>query len=203
MELQPPEGLSSREKILWAAASMLGEESPTIPSVRAVAARAGVSAGSVQHHFPSQRVLLSEALGRVYNALLPDDSVHDTSLPPRDRLVNSLQRLLTPPQAGIGPREEWLRVIDRYARNPPTDALSEEYLAIERSLRQRIEYSLTVLEDEGALAPGDNQRRARFLYTVISGISIAQALPAEASLAQTEISVLRSAAEYVLSEHRA
>ena len=203
MELQPPAGLSSREKILWAAASMLGEDSPTIPSVRAVAARAGVSAGSVQHHFPSQRALLSEALGRVYNALLPDDSVHDTSLPPRDRLVNSLQRLLTPPQAGIGPREEWLRVIDRYARSPATDALSEEYLAIERSLRQRIEYSLTVLQDEGALAPGDNQRRARFLYTVISGISIAQALPAEASLGQTEITVLRTAAEYVLSEHRA
>lgn len=203
MELQPPAGLSSREKILWAAASMLGEDSPTIPSVRAVAARAGVSAGSVQYHFPSQRVLLSEALARVYDALLPDDSVHDTSLPPRDRLVNSLQRLLTPPQAGIGPREEWLRVIDRYVRNPPTDALSEEYLAIERSLRQRIEYSLTVLQDEGALAPGDNQRRARFLYTVISGLSIAKALPADASLGQTEIAVLRTAAEYVLSEHRA
>lgn len=203
MELHPPAGLSSREKILWAAATMLGEDPPTTPSVRAIAARAGVSAGSVQHHFPSQRMLMTEALSRFYDALLPDDSVHDTSIPPRDRLVNSLQRLLTPAQAGTDPREEWLRVIDRYTRNPPTDTLREEYLSIERSLRQRIEYCLTVLQDEGALAPGDNQRRARFLYTVISGISIAQALPAEASLGKTEIEVLRNAAEYVLDEHRA
>lgn len=203
MEPHPPPGLSSREKILWAAATMLGEDPPTTPSVRAVAARAGVSAGSVQHHFPTQRALMDEVLVRVYDTLLPDDSVHDASLPPRDRLVASLQRLLAPAEAGSDPREGWAQTVERYVRNPPTDALHEEYLAIERSLRRRIEYCLTVLQDEGALAPGDNQRRARFLYTVVSGLSIAQALPAGASLGQTEIEVLRTAAEYVLNERPA
>ena len=200
MEHQPPDGLSSREKILWAAATMLGEEPPTTPSVRAVAARAGVSTGSVQHHFPTQRALMDEVLVRIHDTLLPEQSEHDTSLPARDRLVACLQRLLTPAEQGVHPREEWTQILHRYARTVPTNAAREEYLAIEQSLLRRIESCLTVLQGEGSLSPGDNSRRSRFLYTVISGLSIAQALPAETSLPQTEIEVLRTAADYVLNE---
>lgn len=200
MELRPPAGLSSREKILWAAATMLGEEPPAKPSVRAVAARAGVSTGSVQHHFPTQRELMDEVLVRVYDTLLPDGSVRDSSIPARDRLVACLQGLLAPAEADRHPRDMWAQVFDRYARTEPTDALREEYLAVERELCRRIEYCLTVLQEEGALAPGDASRRARFLYTVVSGLSIAQALPAEPELLGTEIDVLRAAADYVLHE---
>ncbi|MFL1381498.1 MULTISPECIES: TetR/AcrR family transcriptional regulator [unclassified Nocardiopsis] len=200
MELRPPEGLNSRDKILWAAATMLGEEPPATPSVRAVAARAGVSTGSVQHHFPTQRELMDEVLVRVYDTVLGDDSVRDRSIPARDRLVACLQRLLVPAEADRHPRDMWAQVFDRYIRTAPTDAAREEYVAIERELRRRIEYCLTVLQDEGALAPGDNERRARFLYTVVSGLSIAQALPAEPTLLQTEIDVLRTAADHVLNE---
>lgn len=203
MEPQPPAGLSSREKILWAAATMLGDDPAPTPSVRAVAARAGVSAGAVQHHFPTQRALMDEVLVRVYDTLLPDDSAHDSSIPARDRLVATLQRLLVPSEAGTHPRDEWSQVFDRYVKTPPTDALREEYLAIERALLRRIEYCLTVLQDEGSLTPGDNPRRARFLYTVVSGLSIAQALPADASLLPAEIDVLRTAADYVLDERAA
>ena len=200
MEEQPPAGLSSREKILWAAATMLGGESAATPSVRAVAARAGVSPGSVQHHFPTQRELMDEVLVLVYDTVLPDDSVHDSSLPARDRLVASLQRLLALTIDGLDPREAWGQAFDRYVRPAPTDAAREEYLASERELRRRIEYSLTVLQGEGALAPGDNSRRARFLYTVVSGLSIAQAFPSESSLLPSELEVLRMAADYVLNE---
>ncbi|MGP9501934.1 TetR family transcriptional regulator [Specibacter sp. AOP5-B1-6] len=70
MEARPPEGPSSRYKILWAAATMLGGDSATTPSVRAVAVRAGVSAGSVQHHFPTQRELMDEVLILVYDTVL-------------------------------------------------------------------------------------------------------------------------------------
>lgn len=198
MEARPPEGLSSRDKILWAAATMLGGESATPPSVRAVAARAGVSAGSVQHHFPTQRELMDEVLVLVYDTVLPDDSVHDSSIPARDRLVATLQRLLVLVE-GVDPRDAWDQAFDRYVKSS-TDAAREEYLASERELRRRIEYCLTVLQGEGALAPGDNSRRARFLNTVVSGLSVAQAFPAEASLLPTELEVLRTAADYVLNE---
>ena len=201
MEERPPAGLSSRDKILWAAATMLGGESATTPSVRAVAARAGVSTGSVQHHFPTQRELMDAVLVLVYDTMLPDDSVHDSSLPARDRLVATLQRLLALGVEGLDPRDAWGQAFDRYVRLAPTDAAREEYLASERELRRRIEYCLTVLQSEGALAPGDNSRRARFLYTVVNGLSIAQAFPAETSLLPTELDVLRMAADYVLNEH--
>ena len=200
MKPGPPAGLSSRDKILWAAASMLGEEPSTTPSVRAVAARAGVSTGSVQHHFPTHRELMDEVLVRAYDMVLPDDSLHDSSIPPRDRLVACLQRLLAPTAADSHPRDEWIQVFDRYVRPDLTDGVREEYLAIARELRRRIEYCLTVLQEEGSLAPGDNSHRARFLFTVVSGLSIAQALPAETSALQAEIEVLRASAEYVLNE---
>lgn len=200
MTARPPAGLSSRDKILWAAATMLGEEPATAPSVRAVAARAGVSTGSVQHHFPTQRELMDEVLVLVYDAVLPDDSVHDSSIPARDRLVASLQRLLALTVEGLDPRDAWGQAFDRYVRPAPTEAAREEYLASERELLRRIEYCLTVLQDEGSLAPGDNSRRARFLHTVVSGLSVAQAFPAETSLLQVELDVLRTAADYILNE---
>lgn len=200
MEEGPPAGLSSRDKILWAAATMLGGESTTTPSVRAVAARAGVSTGSVQHHFPTQRELMDEVLILVYDTMLPDDSLHDSSIPARERLVASLQRLLALEVKDLGSRGVWIQAFDRYVRSEPTEAAREEYLASEKELRRRIEYSLAVLQREGSLAPGDNARRARFLNTVVSGLSIAQVFPAENSLLATELEVLRTAADYVLNE---
>lgn len=200
MEPRQPAGLSSRDKILWAAATMLGEDSGSTPSVRAVAARAGVSAGSVQHHFPTQRELMDEVLVRLYDSVMPESSINDASIPARDRLVATLQRLLTPAEAGSDPREAWAQVFDRYVKVTPTAALGNEYSAVEREMRRRIEYCLTVLQEEGSLTPGDNARRARFLYTVVTGLSIAQALPSETSRLQTEIDVLRTAAEFVLNE---
>ncbi len=203
MEPRQPEGLGTRDKILWAAATMLGEESGKLPSVRAVAARAGVSAGSVQHHFRTQRELMDEVLILLYDSVLPDDRVNDSSIPVKDRLVGTLQRLLLLPEAEDDPYDAWTRVLARYGRAAPTDALWQEFVAIDAEMRRRIEYALTVFQEEGALAPGDNARRARFLYTVVSGLSIAQALPAAGPRAQTEVDVLRSAADYVLSEREA
>ena len=200
MELRAPEDLGTRDKILWAAATMLGEESGRLPSVRAVAARAGVSAGSVQHHFPTQRALMDEVLILLYDSVLPEDSINDSSIPASERLVGTLQRLLVLTEPDTDPREAWARVFSRYGTAAPTDPLWQEFVSIETELRRRIEYALAVLQEEGALVPGDNARRARFLYTVVSGLSIAQALPSDGSRAQAEVDILRSAADYVLSE---
>jgi AcrR family transcriptional regulator len=200
MTIRPPEGLGSRDKILWAAATMLGENPATPPSVRAIAARAGVSTGALQHHFRTQRELMDEVLVLIYDAVLPDDRLRDSSIPARDRLVGSLQRLLTLTVDGMDAREVWITAFDRYVRQIPSESDRDEYLASERELRRRIEYCLTVLQEDGSLAPGDNARRARFLHTVVNGLSIAHAFPAEPSLLQEELDVLRLAADYVLNE---
>jgi len=193
-----PTGLNSRDRILWAAATMLGEGPGAAMSVRGVAARAEVSTGSLRHHFPTQRALMDAVLPMVYDLAYSDESIHDTTIPPRDRLVAVLQQLLAPKTVDSHPREDWLLAVDRYMKSEPSEDVRQEYLAIERELHRRVEFCLSVLRDEGALVAGDNSRRARFLIAVINGLSIAQALPAEDSRLQTEIEVLYTAVDYVL-----
>lgn len=198
MEQRPPEGLGSRDRILWAAATMLGEEPGAALSVRAVAARAGVSTGSLRHHFPTQRGLMDAVLTIVYDLVLPDDSLHDASIPARDRLIACLQRILAPAGGETDAQASWRLAFDRYVADEPTEAAREEYRAIEREMRRRIEHCLAVLQEEGSLPEGDNSRRARFLIAVVNGLSIAQAMPADEPRPQTEMDVLNTAADYVL-----
>ena len=193
-----PAGLNSRDRILWAAATLLGEGPGAAMSVRGVAAKAEVSTGSLRHHFPTQRALMDAVLPMVYDLVYSSESIHDSSIPARDRLVAALQHILAPQIADSHPREDWLQVVDRYMRSEPTEAVRQEYLAIDRELHRRVEFCLTVLRDEGALVDGDNALRARFLLAVVNGLSIGQALPAEDTRLQTEIELLYTAVDYVL-----
>ena len=82
--------LPTRERILAAGAAIIADEGVTAHlSVRAVAARAGVSTGSLRHHFPTQQQLRDELMRRIYEWLVPADSIEDTSIPPRERLLCS------------------------------------------------------------------------------------------------------------------
>lgn len=66
-------------------------------------------------------------------------------------------------------------------------------------MRRRVEYWLTVLANEGAIPDdGDNTRRARFLLTVVNGLGLERALPAEDSILQSEADTLYSAVDCVL-----
>lgn len=194
-----PAGLGTRDKILWAAAALLGEEAGQALSVRAVAAKAGVSTGSLRHFFPTQRDLMSAVLTLLYDMVLPNGAIHDASIPATDRLVAVLQQLLAPEAATVHPRDAWRRTFDRYIGQEPSAAIRAEYLAIEDEVRARIESWLATLESEGALGPGDNARRARYLMTVVNGISIGQALPAGDERLKHEREVLRDAVGHVLA----
>jgi AcrR family transcriptional regulator len=195
---EPPEGLSSRDRILWAAASMLGEGAASSLSVRGVAARARVSTGSLRHHFPTQRDLMAAVLPLVYDLVLPVDSIKDSTIPARERLIAYLQNQIAPEGADLDLREAWLLAFDRYARTVPTPAVREEYLAIEREMRRRIEFALMVLEDEGALAAGETDGRARYLATVLNGLSVARAFPVDETFLQVELDVLGRAVDSLL-----
>lgn len=200
MGQRPPEGLGSRDRILWAATTMLGEGPGAILSVRAVAARAEVSTGSLRHHFPTQRELMDAALGVVYDVLLPEDSIHDRSLSAHERLVACLQRLLAPAGDEVDSRDAWRRAFESYVAGEPTEQARDEFLAIDREIRRRLDYCLRVLQDEGAIPAGDNSARVALLLNVVNGLSIAQVMPTEVPRAQAELDTLRLAADYVLGE---
>ncbi|NEB38013.1 TetR/AcrR family transcriptional regulator [Streptomyces sp. SID14515] len=194
----PPEGLKSRDRILWAASTMLGEGAGSALSVRAVAERARVSTGSLRHHFPTQRALMDAMLKVVFDLVLPEAGFRDTSISPRDRLLGCVQGLLVPPDSARDAREAWLTVHERYIASEPTQAMRAEYQAMQREVTRRVEECLNVLVEEGALPAGDTARRARFLLTLANGVSIEQVLPSEDSYIATELDMLRTGVDLVL-----
>ncbi|MFC7022481.1 TetR/AcrR family transcriptional regulator [Promicromonospora thailandica] len=188
----------SREKVLQAAAEMIAEDMGTNLSVRAVAARAGVSTGSLRFHFPTQRELREAVLRRIYGRLVSDDPILDRSVPPRDRLVSCLRQVLAPAGVGAEARRTWTRAYEAFLVPEPTEQVRDAYLAYEREGLRRMEYWLTVLADEGALPRGDHTRAVHFLRTVLNGLSLERAMPADDQILKTETETLFTAVDAVL-----
>ncbi|MBT2486436.1 MULTISPECIES: TetR/AcrR family transcriptional regulator [unclassified Microbacterium] len=187
----------TRDKILIAAATMLGENPTARLSVRAVAARAHVSTGSLRHFFPTQRDLIDTVVAAMYDLQIPDDPIAEVSLPPAERLIACLQLLLA--QAGVGDRarQQWGDLYHAYVASTPPEEEAATYLALERMGRHRIEQWLEKLVDEGGIPAGSIEQRAQFLATVITGIMTERALPSAVVRVETEAETLRLAAHAV------
>jgi AcrR family transcriptional regulator len=177
---------------------MVGENPAARLSVRAVAARAGVSTGSLRHHFPTQRALQDAVLAGIYDVAFPGDPIHDTALPARDRLVGCLRQLLAPTGTGERARQAWRQIHETLIAPEPSEDSREAYLALERQALHRVEYWLSVLADAGELPEGDHTHRAKFLLTVINGLSLERALPGSESLLASETTTLYTAVDGVL-----
>ena len=106
--------MSTRRKILDAATSIMEEDNGQHLTVRAVAARAGVGMGTLRHHFPTQRVLLDAVLASMYESAMPDDRIHDTTLPARQRLIDNLGRLVAAIGVGDEARARWGDIFQNY-----------------------------------------------------------------------------------------
>jgi hypothetical protein len=135
-------------------------------------------------------------LAGIYDVITPGDRIHDRSATAPDRLIDCLRQVLAIVGVGGQARAAWSEIFKTYIEPEPTDENRTAYLAIEREAQRRVEYWLTVLRNEGALAEGDNSRRARFLVTVLNGLSIERALPAEESILTTETETLHAALDH-------
>ena len=193
-----PENSGTRQKILGAALTLLGERAGSIASVRAIADRAGVSIGALQHHFPTKQRLIEEVMTIVYDRAIPRHYLEDTSVSARDRLTSCLYQVVSPHGVEASPRQAWQVTYERYLHPGVTEDSRIEYLAIERELLRRIEHCLTVLQHEGAIPDGDHERTARSLLTTAYGISISRALPHGGHRATTDTDVLRTAIDAVM-----
>lgn len=192
--------MGSREKVLEAAAEMLGEDPTASLSVRAVAARAGVSTGSLRFHFATQRALWDAVLERFYEQVIPEDPIRDRSAPPRERLVNCLRQVLAQTGVDANARAMWTATFERFIEPEPTERIRTAYAVFERGGRMRIEYWLSTLADEGALAKGDHTREVDFLIAVLNGLSLQRALPAGESPLSAETRTLYFAVDSVLTQ---
>lgn len=192
-----PARRDTRDKILVAAATMIGEDPTARLSVRAVAARAGVSTGSLRHFFPTQRELLETVIAGMYEIEIPDDAIHDTERTPADRLLGALRQMLAAIGTGEQAREHWRATYSTYLTSAPTADDTSTYLALERLGLHHIERWLRVLIDEGAIPGGNVERRARFLGTLVNGLFVERVLPTDAMHLQHETETLRLAVEAV------
>lgn len=190
----------TRAKILIAAATMLGENPTARLSVRAVAARAQVSTGSLRHFFPTQRALVETVVAGLYDLEIPDDPINDHSLTPTERLVACLRLFLA--QVGVGDRarQQWGALYEAYVASPPSEDEAATYLALERMGRHRIEQWLATLIEEGAIPAGRVEEKARFLSTVTNGLMTERALPSDTVRVESETETLRLAVHAVSNE---
>jgi len=169
--------MSTRRKILDAAISMMEEGGGQRLTVRAVAARAGVGMGTLRHYFPTQRVLLDAVLASMYESAMPDDRIHDTALPARQRLVDNLGRLVATIGIGEEARARWGDFYRNYISPDASDDVRATYAAFDEQAARRVETWLSVLVEQGALGEGDNTARAHFLLYVVNGLVLGRALP--------------------------
>lgn len=168
--------MSTRDRIIAAATEMMRDGAPRL-SVRAVAAHAGVGASTLRHHFPTQRDLINAALTATYDAAMPDERIRDISLPPRERLRECLRRLLDPFDTPAEAREVWTNLLRMFAEAESDPKTRAGYDVLVDQAERKVRAWLAILEDEGALAPGDDATRSDFLLTFVDGLSIARALP--------------------------
>ncbi|WP_106816336.1 TetR/AcrR family transcriptional regulator [Microbacterium timonense] len=180
---------STRERILEAAVAVArsGEK----VTVRGVAARAGVGMGTLRYHFGTQRELQDAVLSSLYEAALPDERIRDASVPPGERLLECLGHLLTPLGIDRTAREAWTDIFRTFIDLEAPDATRDRYVELHRQTMRRIESWLSILVEEGSLARGDNSARATFLLTVVNGLAVQRALPAESAPLETEKTVLQ------------
>lgn len=188
--------MSTRDRIIAAATEMMQEGAPRL-SVRAVAARADVGASTLRHHFPTQRDLMNAALTATYDAAMPDERIRDASVPPRERLRECIWRLLEPFSTPVEARDVWTNLLRTFAEaeaNPNTRA---GYAVLVAQAERRIGAWLAILEEEGALPPGDTARRTDLLLTVVDGLSIARAFPPSDSRLEDEAATLAFAVDAI------
>lgn len=189
---------STRDKILVAAATMLGEDPTARLSVRSVAARAGVSVGSLRHFFPTQRLLVDTVVAGLASLDVPGDPMDDAASSPTERLVACLQLLLSEVGAGERARASLTALHRAYVESPPDTDSEHAFLALERLAVRRVSSWLEVLRDEGALVPGVLEQQARFLLTVVNGLSLERALPGAQARLRHDRACLELAASAVL-----
>lgn len=188
--------MSTRDRIISTVTEMMQEGAPRL-SVRAVAARAGIGASTLRHHFPTQRDLINAALTATYEAAMPDERIRDTTMPPRERLRECLRRLLDPFATPTEARDTWTNLLRTFAQAESDPKTRSGYDVLVDHAERRVAAWLAILETEGALPPGDTARRTDFLLTVIDGLSIARALPPSDHRLEEETKTLAFAVDAV------
>lgn len=164
-----------QSSVLDAAVACIAETGLDRCSIRQVAARALVSIGAVQHHYPTKDALLAAAMGhleRSYRERLAR-STADATTP--DELLRRTAHALVPD--GAEDRRAtalWIAFVGRAAVHPPT---AEEHRRVWQRAEDGVAHLVAAAWGEPGPAPSQEARdaAARLLATA-DGLSVAALL---------------------------
>lgn len=172
---------SAQDAVLDAAVACIAETGLERASIRQIAARASVSIGAVQHHYPTKDALLSAAmthLEHLYRDRLARST--DDAAPPAERLRRTVHALVPDGPDDRRASALWVAFVSRAAVHPPT---AEQH----RRLWQRAEDGIAhlaaaALDESGTVPSGRARDTAAALLALADGLSVAALLePARVS----------------------
>lgn len=157
------------QRLLDAVVSVLVEEGFEGVSVRKVAARAGVSIGAVQHHFPTKDVMLSAAMAR---ASAEFEQRLTARIPP-DGTAEQALRAVADELLALGPERRmasviWLAQLARASVHEPTRRThAREWQEVEDLLSGLLQAS------RPAVGPERSRDDAAHLLALLDGLAVA------------------------------
>lgn len=175
----------TQQKILHAAREIIAEGAASGPTVRAVAARAGVGASTLRYYYPTQQALF-EAISEVaFDSQAILEHMRDTAIPARQRLANCLSRHLPPVPAGAPARQFWSMAINGLTA-AEKEATSRKYAeSMTAQAREEVAAWLDLLHEEDALRESPTRHHVHFLWSVVDGLLIGR-IAAEGHLNEEE-----------------
>ncbi len=169
--------MDSRDKIISAAVEMRMKDRNASLSVRAVAAAAGVSVGTLRHFFPTQRELRNAVFSELFAKTYPDGDLYDRTIPAKQRLLARLQQRLSTGGTVEQTIQIWNETFEQVVSAGATEAARTEFAERGKLTIELISHWLRVLIDEGSMPDGNVEQRAHFLLTVSTGILLERVLP--------------------------
>lgn len=156
-----------REALVLAAVSLVAEGGIGAATVRAVADRAGVTAGLIRHYFGSREALLLAAYRHVMDGMAQSAEAAVQALPraPLPRLAAFVAASLRPPVVDPAAVGVWAGFIHMVQRDP---AVRDTHRATYLGFRDRLEALIAALPREAA--PDRDRADAIACNAVIDGL---------------------------------
>ncbi|GAA4283582.1 TetR family transcriptional regulator C-terminal domain-containing protein [Brevibacterium daeguense] len=154
----------TRDSIVRAMIEIIAAQGFEGLSVRGVAADAGVSAGAVQHHFPTREAMLGAAMSAITDLASTRGSDLEDIAEPVERL-HALVDLLVPGSPSDRVARVWLAFAARAAVDGPTGS---EYAR----LWSRIRVQLRLLIAAAGGNAGTVERASRELLALLDGLAL-------------------------------
>ena len=187
----------TRERLLRAALDVPAEQGWAAATVATVAARAGVSRGAAQHHFPTREALVTATLEQIFADLtaVTSETTETTettdTTEPGDRIAAVVERAV-----GIYTGKEFKAALQVWAAAASDPALRELILPLEAKFA-RAAHRMTV----AALGPSDDDQRihrvAQLTLDLARGLGLADTLSDDskrrAQVVATYVELVRAA----------